>query len=221
MLLHAAHTTRRLALCASGLAVALGLSACDGWRTPELSEAEVLIALQDHVQERNPVCQAFFAQWPVQVTDYERRNRSYHAQRISAMFEAGLVDFSIGKILPSSVQKPTERDYIPVKSYHLTPAGLFAYRGSTAEDGRLCYAQKKIDRIVQIEPVVRGAGQREYASRVRFVYRLDDVQNWAHHEAMQEVFPTIGRELKGSGQETELQLVQRKGRWVVDPIALL
>ena len=199
----------------------LFLTAC-GQKTPSLDAAQAQAAVQTFIDARNPVCQTFFAQWPVQVTDYERRNHSYHAQRLEALEAAGLVRHDASAILPKSVQKvsaATAKDYIATKIYRLSLLGEQSYQSNNEDEGKFCYGKKVIERMAHISPV--DAQGKEPKASVRFVYQLQDLADWAAAPPLQAVFPTMAREITGVGQETPLQLVWRGGKWQVDPIASL
>ena len=213
-----AFTLSRLAAVSAALVF---LGAC-GQIKVSLDAVQARAALQAFIDARNPVCQTFFAKWPVQVTDYERRNNSYHAQRLAALEAAGLVRHDASAILPKSVQKVSSansRDYIATKIYRLSLLGEQSYRSHNEDEGKFCYGKKVIERIAQVSPV-NTAGKEPTAS-VRFVYQLQDLADWAATPELQAVFPTIEREIKGIGQESELHLVWRDKKWRVDPIASL
>ena len=206
---------------AGSTAAVLFLTAC-GQKTPSLDAAQAQAAVQTFIDARNPVCQTFFAQWPVQVTDYERRNHSYHAQRLEALEAAGLVRHDASAILPKSVQKVSSansRDYMATKIYRLSLLGEQSYRSNNEDEGKFCYGKKVIERMTHISPV--DAQGKEPKASVRFVYQLQDLADWAAAPPLQAVFPTMAREITGVGQETPLQLVWRGGKWQVDPIASL
>lgn len=206
---------------AGSTAAVLFLTACSQ-KTPSLDAAQAQAAVQTFIDARNPVCQTFFAQWPVQVTDYERRNHSYHAQRLEALEAAGLVRHDASAILPKSVQKvsaATAKDYIATKIYRLSLLGEQSYQSNNEDEGKFCYGKKVIERMAHISPV--DAQGKEPKASVRFVYQLQDLADWAAAPPLQAVFPTMAREITGVGQETPLQLVWRGGKWQVDPIASL
>jgi hypothetical protein len=202
-------------------ATALLLGACGAGKVG-LDQPQAQAAVQTFIDARNPVCQTFFAKWPVQITDYERRNNSYHAQRLAALEAAGLVRHDASAILPKSVQKVSSansRDYIATKIYRLSLLGEQSYQSNNEDEGKFCYGKKTIERIAQIS-AVNTAGKEPTAS-VRFVYQLQDLADWAATPELLAVFPTMEREIKGIGQETELHLVWRDKQWRVDPIASL
>ena len=202
-------------------ATALLLGACGAGKVG-LDQPQAQAAVQTFIDARNPVCQTFFAKWPVQITDYERRNNSYHAQRLAALEAAGLVRHDASAILPKSVQKVSSansRDYIATKIYRLSLLGEQSYQSNNEDEGKFCYGKKTIERIAQIS-AVNTAGKEPTAS-VRFVYQLQDLADWAATPELLAVFPTMEREIKGIGQETELHLVWRDKKWQVDPIASL
>lgn len=202
-------------------ATALLLGACGAGKVG-LDQPQAQAAVQTFIDARNPVCQTFFAKWPVQITDYERRNNSYHAQRLAALEAAGLVRHDASAILPKSVQKVSSansRDYIATKIYRLSLLGEQNYQSNNEDEGKFCYGKKTIERIAQIS-AVNTAGKEPTAS-VRFVYQLQDLADWAATPELLAVFPTMEREIKGIGQETELHLVWRDKKWQVDPIASL
>jgi hypothetical protein len=202
-------------------ATALLLGACGAGKVG-LDQPQAQAAVQTFIDARNPVCQTFFAKWPVQITDYERRNNSYHAQRLAALEAAGLVRHDASAILPKSVQKVSSansRDYIATKIYRLSLLGEQNYQSNNEDEGKFCYGKKTIERIAHISPV-NTAGKEPTAS-VRFVYQLQDLADWAATPELLAVFPTMEREIKGIGQETELHLVWRDKKWQVDPIASL
>lgn len=206
-------------VCSSAAVLLLG--AC-GQKTPSLDAPQAQAAVQAFIDARNPVCQTFFAKWPVQVTDYERRNNSYHAQRLAALEAAGLVRHDASAILPKSVQKvsaATAKDYIATKIYRLSLLGEQNYRSNNEDEGKFCYGKKVIERIAQVSPV--DAKGKEPKASVRFVYQLQDLADWAAAPELLAVFPTMAREIQGVGQEANLQLVWRGGKWQVDPIASL
>jgi hypothetical protein len=202
-------------------AAALLLGVC-GQSKVGLDEAQAKAAVQVFIDARNPVCQTFFAKWPIQITDYERRNNSYHAQRIAALEAAGLVRHDASAILPKSVHKPSAanaKDYIATKIYRLSLLGEQNYRSNNADEGKFCYGKKVIERIAQVSPV--NTSGKEPRATVRFVYQLQDLADWAATPELLAVFPTMDREIKGMGQEAELHLVWREKTWRVDPIASL
>ena len=207
---------------------ATALLGCSYFSKAEINETQARAALEKFVDARNPVCQTFFVQWPVQVTDYERRNHSYHAQRLEALEAVGLVGHQVGAVLPKSVQnihKANSKDFIATKVYRLSDLGKQAYKAekgadaAAAGEGKFCYASKAITRIVSLSPV--NTQGKEPTAVVTYVYELKDLAPWASDAKIQEVFPTIAREVAGLEQERKMHLRLRNKAWEVDPIASL
>jgi len=204
------------AVCSS--AAVLALSAC-GHKTPNLDAPQAQAALNTYFAARNPVCQSFFAKWPVQVSAWDVQNYSYHAKRLAALEDAGLVQYQITKIKPSGTPDAKGADLVEVKSYTLTPAGQAVYRNLGADNGQFCYASKTLDHITSLSAVsTQGA---EPTASVHYTYQLQNVAAWAANAKMQEIFPILQKELAGVGQEQNLDLRWRDKTWQVDPVASL
>ena len=199
---------------------AVFLFACGKKPEPvSINEAQAKQALSTFIAARNPVCQAYCAKWPVQVSDYDVRNRSYHAVRMAALESAGLVQFEIVKILPQGMSKASGKDYVPVRSYSLSELGQTVYKPDNEEAGRFCYAHKVLESVSNVTPAELNG--KSHTSSLRFVYRLENVAPWASNAKMQEAFPIIKRELDNAGIEQSMKLTRRDSQWTVDEIESL
>ena len=199
---------------------AVFLFACGKKPEPvSINEAQAKQALSTFIAARNPVCQAYFAKWPVQVSEYDVRNRSYHAVRMAALQSAGLVSFTMEKILPQGMTKASGKDFIPVKSYNLSALGQEVYKADNEEAGRFCYAHKVLESVSDVTPAKPDG--KSYTSSLHFVYQLTDVAPWATDPKMLDAFPIMKRELEGVGVQQSMTLTRRDTQWTVDEIASL
>lgn len=199
------------------LAVAL-LAACS--RPPSLTTEQASATIQQYLAENGAVCQPFFASWPVVVTDYERRNYSYLAQRVQALASAGLSFAEPTRIAPQGIPHPQEKDLVTARRYHLSALGERSFSGSSSADGKLCYATRQLQQVDSLGPIDKQSAH-SYRSSVQAITVLHDVADWAHHPAIHAIFPNIAHTVQQSGQTHTWQLQWYQGQWRVDPLSLV
>jgi hypothetical protein len=194
-----------LAIAASAL---LGMAQA---AAPTLSDESLKPAVEKYLQEKGDFCLGKF-NWPIIVTEVERRTGTNDALQMPVLEKLGLV------VSSTSASDPKTQEY------NLTVAGKKYYRikqtsafgpGNTVLNyrGDFCAAKLKLDRVVGWQPpeVVNGRAQ----TTVQFTYKVAAAADWTRDPDVKRVFPMIPRILDSAGKMPMTQLFAWSNqRWV-------
>jgi hypothetical protein len=167
---------------------------------PALSRKAFAPAVGKYLEEKGNFCLGKF-DWPISVTDADRRIGTNDALQMPVMEKLGLVVAAAG-------------DDPGVKRYRLTDEGKKYYLVKKTvtlgpidkpieHAGDFCAAKLTLDKVVRWQPptVVKGKPQ----TTVMYTYKIAAAAEWTRDPDIQRVFPMIHRILDGAGS---VQLMQ-------------
>lgn len=188
-----------------GATLFLLLSGCSSKTEP--SEKNFAAAISAYLEKKGELCLSAET-WPIDVPVRELRmeSRSSDATRMSAMKDVGLVASSVQEIETKSWDgKPSGRK-TKVTRYALTEKGMSFFRPDAVSTsakpderrGSLCYGQKALDKIVKWDGPIKLGDYQE--AGVKYLYKIDDLAEWAKDEKIQTTYPSIKYDVDGIGK---------------------
>ncbi len=158
--------------------------------------------------------------WPVELNELDKKIGSSlggagPASRMEALTSQGLAAASeIDKPILSYGGKSTGRTQ-PVTRYELTEKGKQYFHESTGSYGKpkegevrgeLCYGKKAVDKVVKWEgPMKLGEYQ---AATVKYLYKVDNIADWAKSSEIQSAFPSVKDWVDGAGNKQQSHVVR-------------
>jgi hypothetical protein len=176
--------------------------------TPAMNQQVLKIAVVKYLEQKGNFCLGKF-NWPIAVSDADRRSPSNDALQMPVLEKLGLVAAGTG-------EDPG------IKLYDLTAEGRKYYQLKTVHGqnekpadrpGDFCAAKLALDRVIAWEPpqIVDG----EPHTTLKYTYRVASAAPWTSDADVKRVFPMIRRIMDGAGS---MQLSQtfalRDRRWV-------
>jgi len=162
-------------------------------------------ALNSYLAKKGQLCLGIPSTWPVDLNEAERRGGIGTAAEIAALEKAGLLR-----------SHETETEYTPplstcpvkarVLRYELTEDGKKFYRekqtlalvGTKGKQGDLCFGEQALDKIVKWEGPNAAGDSKEVS--VFYMYRIENLAEWAKNADVQRVFPGIVSTIDGAGK---------------------
>ena len=162
-------------------------------------------ALNSYLAKKGQLCLGIPSTWPVDLNEAERRGGMGTAAEMAALEKAGLVR-----------SHETETEYAPplstrlvkarVLRYELTEDGKKFYRekqtlalvGTKGKQGDLCFGEQALDKIVKWEGPNAAGDSKEVS--VFYMYRIENLAEWAKNADVQRVFPGIVSTIDGAGK---------------------
>jgi hypothetical protein len=193
------------------------LAACDDTR--ELNRANLTQALNDYLDRRGDLCLAK-GDWPVDVTEQERRTGSRNALQMPVFERLGLVrasDATVQRLGDDAAAAP-----VKVRRYVLTAEGRKYYlarperknpSGNRFADGRhdFCAAHLSLDKVVGWEQASRPGAAGEAV--VTYTYRVNPAP-WTADPGVRAVFPMVDAVIRGAGtMQLKQAMVLGDGGW--------
>ena len=197
---------KRVSLMLIGLVVGFGLSACVS--KDDANAINFSAAIDAYLQKHGQLCIARET-WPVHLTERDRASKLAFGggtplQRMEALAAVGLAvkkDVDAAE-LPgrNTLVRPGELVYrydlteLGEKFSRQVPRGPFA--SSSAEPQRaICYGRRAVQKVVKWDGVMELGGFK--GTEVTYLYKVDELPDWAKDARVQEAFPEVGRELAG------------------------
>lgn len=185
-----------------GTTLFLFLSSCSSETEP--GEKNFAAAISAYLEKKGELCLSAET-WPIDVPEREllTESRSSDATRMSAMKDVGLVASSVQEIeIKSWDEKPPGRK-TKVTRYALTEKGMSFFRPDESAKpderrGSLCYGQKALDRIVKWDGPIKLGDYQE--AGVKYLYKIDNLAEWAKDEKIQATYPSIKYDVDGIGK---------------------
>jgi hypothetical protein len=193
------------------------LAACDDTR--ELNRANLTQALNDYLDRRGDLCLAK-GDWPVDVTEQERRTGSRNALQMPVFERLGLVsasDATVQRLGDDAAAAP-----VKVRRYVLTAEGRKYYlarperknpSGNRFADARhdFCAAHLSLDKVVGWEQASRPGAAGEAV--VTYTYRVNPAP-WTADPGVRAVFPMVDAVIRGAGtMQLKQAMVLGAGGW--------
>jgi len=162
-------------------------------------------ALNSYLAKKGQLCLGIPSAWPIDLNEAERRSGMGTAAEMAALEKAGLVR-----------SHETETEYTPplstrpvkarVLRYELTEDGKKFYRekqtlalvGTKGKQGDLCFGEQALDKIVKWEGPNAAGDSKEVS--VFYMYRIENLAEWAKNADVQRVFPGIVSTIDGAGK---------------------
>jgi hypothetical protein len=134
--------------------------------------------------------------WPVDVYETDLRQQKLYpdgvAGQMAALAAAGLARGE-DMALPGTKVK--------VRRYTMTDAAKPWLRTNPAQQQRLCWGRKSLDKVLRwAEPAKVGDHEE---SSVIYTYKLSNVAPWARTPQVKEAFPVLGRNVDGEHKQQE------------------
>ena len=167
---------------------------------PALSQKAFTPAVEKYLQEKGNFCLGKF-NWPISVTDADRRIGTNDALQMPVMEKLGLVVSAAGEepgVKRYALTDEGRKYYLVKKTVTLGPIDK-----PVEHPGDFCVAKLTLDRVLSWQPptVVNGNPQ----TTVMYTYKIAAAAEWTHDPDVQRVFPMIHRILDGAGS---MQLMQ-------------
>jgi len=209
--------SNKLAVLAIAM-VAMHLSGCTR-NEAEPTEANLL----DAFARAPDVCATRFP-LPLEVPESERATAAKYPTmapgRGPILLEAGLLEKTtvkreVRKYLGGSFMIEVDRYSLSeaAKPFFKPNGDVVGVDGKNHQQGRLCFAMRRVTAIKQIEPV--GKVNLRDAVKVAYTYELAEVAEFAKSAAVQRALPSIGRAMEQSDGKTICRAVMTlvDGRW--------
>lgn len=189
---------KRGAFC--GLFMTAALAAAGHASAPTLSQKAFTPAVEKYLREKGEFCLGKF-NWPISVTDGDRRIGTNDALQMPVLERLGLVAAFAGEgpgIKQYALTDEGKKYYVIKKTVTLGPVDK-----AIEHPGDFCAAKLTLDKVVRWQPVSVVNGKPQ--TTVMYTYKIAAAADWTHDPDIQRVFPMIHRILDGAGS---LQLMQ-------------
>lgn len=208
--------TLRLAV----LALAALLSACQDKQALLPTRANFTAAVDDYLAQRGHLCVAKY-DWPIAVTDADRRARSLDAQQMPVLETLGLVTGRDARVTRRGATLPA-REYALTaegRKYYLhVPVVVATATQHVTHPADLCVARLSLDRVFGWEPPQTIAGRT--VSSVLFSYRITDPAPWMATQDARLAFPMAMRAIDNAGTlQLRLGVHLTPHGWVADELS--
>ena len=211
-------------LTAAALAALVALTACHGSQTQAPTRDNFTAALDDYLAQRGHLCVGKY-DWPITVTEADRRARSLDAQQMPFLDKLGLVsgrDASVTRKGADGTQAT-----LPAREYTLSAEGQKYYlhvpvvvatpSQRVTHPADLCVARLTLDRLFGWEKPRTMAGRT--VSSVLFSYRIVDPAPWLRAPDARLAFPMAIRAIDNAGTlQLRLGVHLTPDGWVADEL---
>lgn len=201
------------------------LAACQDQQALQPTRANFTAAVADYLAQRGHLCVAKY-DWPITVTDADRKAHSLDARQMPVMEMLGLVashDASVSRTSAEGVPATT-----PAREYALTAAGRKYYlhvpvvvvtpTQHVTHAADFCVARLSLDRVFGWE-TPRTIGGRTVSS-VLFSYRITDPAPWMATQDARSAFPLAMRAIDNAGTlQLRLGVHLAAQGWVADELS--
>ena len=210
---------------ATALLVLVLLAACHGEQAQRPTRDNFTAAIDDYLAQRGNLCLAKY-DWPIAVTEADRRARSPDAQQMPVLETLGLVS---GR--DASVQRRGADGIAatwPAREYALTAAGREYYlhvpvvvatpTQHATHPGDFCVARLTLDRLFGWEKPQPVGGR--LATSLLFSYRIVDPAPWMATPEARRAFPMAMRSIDNAGVlQLRLGVHLTPDGWVADELS--
>ena len=215
--------TRRHRAVPALLLLAL-LAACQDKQAQLPTRANFTAAVTDYLAQRGHLCVAKY-DWPISVTDADRRARSLDAQQMPFLEKLGLVAGRDTHLTRQGTDGPAATE--AAREYALTAEGRKYYlhvpmvvatpTQRVTHPADLCVAKLSLDRLFGWEKPRTMAGRT--VSSVLFSYRIVDPAPWLRAPDARLAFPMAIRAIDNAGTlQLRLGVHLTPDGWVADEL---
>jgi len=209
---------------AAALVLLTLLAACQDARTQQASRANLTAAVTDYLAQRGHLCIAKY-DWPVVVTDADRRASSSDALQMALLESLGLVTARDTNVLrPDAGGASTP---VPAREYSLTAAGQKYYlhvpvvvataTQRVTHPADFCVATLSLDRVFGWEAPQVMDGRT--VTSVLFSYQIDPAP-WTRTPEARRAFPLVTRAIDNAGNlQLRLGVHLTPQGWVADELS--
>jgi hypothetical protein len=193
------------------LVTLLAVAAAHANVPPAPSQKSLKPAVRKYLEEKGNFCLGKF-EWPIAVTDEDRRLGTTDALQMPVLEKLGLV------VAAASPGDPTVKNYSLTdegKKYYLSKRTITVNSAGQkiSHPGDLCPAKLKLDKVVSWDPPSVVDGKAE--TRVKFTYQVAQSAPWARDPDVRQVFPMVAKILDSAGSQQLMQLFVWSGHaWV-------
>lgn len=185
------------------------LTACSNQTDP--NEKNLAAALSIHFEKEGRLCLGN-ERWPIDVPDEEvaaeRPGFPGRPSRMAALEAVGLVSSAPHEIGIKHLEgEPPERRASAMR-YALTGRGKAFFRASDSQGdssgkvrGKMCYGRKALDKIITWDAPLGFGNDHEREAGVTYLYKIEDLADWAKNERIQSLYPAIKLNVSGAGIE--------------------
>jgi hypothetical protein len=216
-------TTRLLAVAAP-LVLAL-LAACQDKEVQSPNRANFTAAVNDYLAQRGHLCLAKY-DWPIAVTEFDRRTQSLDARQLPVLETLGLVASRAASVTRKGAGGAAAT--LPARVYTLTGEGQKYYLHvpvvvATATEhvthrADFCVAKLALDRVFGWERPQKMHGRT--VSSVLFSYRIVDPAPWTQTPDARRAFPMVMRAIDNAGTlQLRLGIHLTPKGWVADELS--
>jgi len=192
-------TAISLACCVT---LSAALSACDS--KTSANDKNFGITVTQYFDKKGELC-LDPVKWPVDVYETDLRQQKLYpdgvAGQMAALAAAGLArgeDLELPGLFADG--KPTGPK-VKVRRYTMLDAAKPYLRPGPAQQPRICWGRKLLDKVVSWAEPAKVGGHEE--SSVIYTYKLSNVAAWARQPQLKEAFPAVGRTVDGEHRQKE------------------
>jgi len=207
------------------LLVLAALSACHDEKAQAASRDNFTAAVTDYLAQRGNLCVGKY-DWPIAVTEAERRAGSLDAQQMPYLEKLGLVAGRATQVARMASDGTTST--LAAREYALTDAGRKYYlhvpivvatpTQRTTHPADLCVAKLSLDRVIGWEKPATNNGR--LASSVLFSYRIVDAAPWLQTPDARRAFPMAIRAIDNAGTlQVRLGVHLTPDGWIADELS--
>ena len=207
------------------LALLALLAACQDKQALLPARANFTAAVSDYLAQRGHLCVAKY-DWPIAVTDADRRARSLDARQMPVLETLGLVTGRDARVTRKGADGASAT--LPAREYALTAEGQKYYlhvpvvvataTQRVTHPADLCVATLSLDRVFGWEPPQTIAGRT--ASSVLFSYRITDPAPWMATQPARLAFPMAMRAIDNAGTlQLRLGVHLTPHGWIADELS--
>ncbi len=212
-------------LTAAALAALVALTACHGRQTQAPTRDNFTAALDDYLAQRGHLCVGKY-DWPIAVTEADRRAHSLDAQQMPFLEKLGLVSVRDASVTRKGADGTQAT--LPAREYALSAEGQKYYQQvpvvvatpsqRVTHPADLCVARLKLDRLFGWEKP-QAIGGRTVTSLL-FSYRIVDPAPWMQTPDARRAFPMAMRAIDNAGVlQLRLGVHLTPDGWVADELS--
>jgi hypothetical protein len=178
---------------------------------PAPSQKNLKPAVRKYLEEKGSFCLGKL-EWPVAVSDGDRRARTSDSLQMPVLEKLGVVTVA------DAPADPTIKEYSLTETgrkYYLTRPSITvnAEGQKVRHPGDLCPAKLKLDKVVSWLPPTVVDGQTR--TTVTYTYKVAEAAQWTQDPDVRKVFPMMTRILDSPGTQQLVQLFAWSGHgWV-------
>jgi hypothetical protein len=176
-----------------GVTLSAALSACNS--KTSANEKNFGMTVTQYFDKKGDMC-LDPVKWPVDVYEIDMRQQKLYpdgvAGQMAALEAAGLAR-------GEDMELPDTK--VKVRRYTMADAAKPYLRANAAQQERMCWGRKSLDKVVRWADPSKVGDHEE--SAVIYTYKLSNVADWARKPQIKEAFPVLGRTVDGEHTQKE------------------